>query len=570
MLVFQKISIQNFGSVGNSPLEINYLKSKSTLVTANNGSGKSMLMTDALSFVLYGKPYRNINKPLLINSINQKNCVVSLELKSNKVHYTIKRGMKPNIFEIYKDGKLLDQEAASRDYQKYLETVILKMNYRTFTQVVIMGSGNYIPFMRLTPAQRREFIEDILDIRVFSIMNQLLKQKNKDIEESENKINTEIKTIKNNIALQEGFIKVLENQKEAKINDLKSRINSLIEENNQSFGELTTIQEINETLNTKYKNYDKVHNKLSDLKHLYNSINKTIKKHKETKEFFDSIQVCPTCNQPLEIEHKERILTDIFIKLETSEKATIELENKINEVQTSLLELDDISSVITDNQIKIGNIQSHINSSNKIIEQYQKEMSSSFTENNDIENERRKIKTLAKNLINLDKDKKEILELKEIGLISQSLLKDSGIKAKIIRQYIPIFNKMINFYLQKMELFVSFNLDENFNETVLSRHRDNFTYESFSAGEKQRIDLAMMFVFREIARLKNAVAVNVLIMDETLDTSLDSTGVDNFFSIVETLDKTNLFVISHRENMADKFESTIKLNKVNNYTIMSV
>jgi DNA repair exonuclease SbcCD ATPase subunit len=568
LIIFETIKIQNFGSVGNAPIEISYNKAKSTLVTAVNGSGKSMLLTDALSFVLYGRPYRNINKPQLINTINQKGCLVTLNFKINKASYKIVRGLKPNIFELYKNDELINQDAASRDYQKYLESNILKMNYRTFTQVVIMGSGNYIPFMKLSPAQRREFIEDILDIKIFSTMNMLLKQKIKDTDESEFSVNNSLKTMKEKVALQEEFIDVLRKQKENHVQDIQAKIEKLTDENKNAFELMTSLQNTFDMLKTEYQGYSDIQEKISELKHLYSSISKAVKKHTESKNFYKNMDTCPTCNQTVSDSQKNEIIKVVEVKINDSKNAVEQLKTKIESMNAILDELDKKYHLINETQAKISSLQSSINASNQLINQYQKDMSKTLSDSTSVDNEKSKIKELSKSILALDKQRKELNETKHINDVAYSLLKDTGIKSKIIKQYIPIFNKLINMYLQKLEMFVSFNLDENFNETVKSRYRDNFTYDSFSAGEKQRIDLSLMFVFREIARLKNAVSVNVLIMDEILDASLDTVGVDNFFSIVDNLDKTNLFVISHRENMADRFSTTLKLIKQNNYTIV--
>lgn len=568
MIEFEKIIILNFMSVGNAPLEIDYNKSKSTLVTATNGSGKSSVMMDSLCFALYGRPYRAINKPQLINSVNGKQCVVELHFKVNKSKYIVKRGIKPAMFEIHKNGKMINQDAAAKDYQKVLESNILKMNFRTFTQVVIMGSGNYVPFMRLTSAQRREFIEDILDIRIFSLMNQLLKQYAKDTEESEREIRNNISLAKEKFKLQESFIKTLESEKENRNSVLQLKIEELQKESVDTNDTIVALSAQVSALETEVVGLSKIKSKLAELTQLQDKIQRNIDKHIADKEFYASIETCPTCHQSVEDSQRLSIIKGVDDKLSEFDVAVHSLEKTMLNMRDDLAEIQHKQSELFDLQTEISSEQNALTVTQKLIHKHQLELSELMSNSTSVDLEKAKLKKISREIVKADKDRKEVVIQKEYNEAAASLLKDSGIKTKIIKQYIPVFNKLINSYLQQLDLFVSFEIDENFSETVKSRHRDAFTYQSFSEGEKQKIDLAMLFTFRDIARMKNAINVNLLIMDEVLDQSLDAVGVDNFFNIIDGLSSSNLFVISHRENMADKFETSLHLTKRNNFTVL--
>jgi DNA repair exonuclease SbcCD ATPase subunit len=568
MIVFEKITMKNFMSIGNAPLEIDYLKSKSTLVTAANGAGKSSLMTDSLVFALYGYPYRPINKPQLINSINGKGMLVEVDFKVGKTRYKVIRGMKPNVFKIFKNDKLINQDAAAKDYQKVLENNILKMNYRTFTQVVIMGSGNYVPFMKLNPAQRREFIEDVLDIKVFSVMNVILKDKVRILEEEIHDLELEMKMEIERINSQERLISTLESEKEIRVADLQSKIKKLNGDLVNIHKTLGKDKDQLEKLRTKLVSYDDALENLTKIRIDRTNIENEIDTHKNNVEFYKNTAVCPTCTQSIEDNHRHVMINTVqnHISSKNAELSTVELT--IAGLMKNVEDMKKIQSDMLDLQAKMGELQTQSEAIVRLIETHQQQITEAQTNNTSVNAEKTKLKGMAKVVLEKNKKKQEKLEQQKYFEVAAILLKDSGIKTKIIRQYVPIFNKLINSFLQQLDLFVSFNLDENFNETVKSRHRDSFTYESFSEGEKQRIDLALAFTFRTIARLKNAVNVNVLILDEVLDQSLDGTGIDLFFKLIDDLEKTNLFVISHREGVEDKFARTIKLVKKNNFTVI--
>lgn len=568
MITFEKIKIQNFMSVGNAPLELDYTKSKTTLVTATNGVGKSSIMMDSICFALYGKPYRNINKPQLVNSINGKACLVEISFKVGKVKYIVKRGIKPAIFEIYKNGTLLNQDAASRDYQKVLETNILKMNYRTFTQVVIMGSGNYIPFMKLSAQARREFIEDVLDIKIFSVMNSLLKQHMKDIDDEEKELLTAINLLKEKFKMQEQFIATLENEKETRRNEIQAEIEKLGEEEASLSSKIELLSLEVEQIGDQTEERSKVTKKLNDLKTIQTRLTKNIEKQQQNKEFFAVTEVCPTCHQEIGDHHRDHLIKTADSKVVELSSGLDELDQMLNDIQNKMANIESNQREVMRVQGEIGTAQSSMSVTQKLITKYQRELIDLNANTSSVDTEKKVLKTISKDIVHKDKERKDLGVTKQYNDAIAYLLKDTGIKTKIVKQYVPVFNKLINAYLQHLDLFVSFELDENFNETVKSRYRDFFTYESFSEGEKQRIDLAMLFTFREIARMKNAINVNLLIMDEVLDQSLDNVGVDNFFNIISGLPTSNLFVISHRESMQDKFDDSVRLVKHNNFTVL--
>jgi DNA repair exonuclease SbcCD ATPase subunit len=558
----------NFMSVGSAPLTLEYDKSKSTLVSAANGSGKSSIMLDSICFALYGKPYRNINKPQLLNAVNQKALMVELAFKVDKTKYTIKRGIKPAVFEIYKNDKLLNQDAASRDYQKVLEQTILKMNYRTFTQVVIMGTGNYVPFMRLSPAARREFIEDILDIKIFSVMNALLKIQIKDHQEKVKDLINKIDFAKEKILMQKSFIEKLESEKSEKADQLNAEIDKLKSDIDSYWCEIEQLQLGIDGMMIDIADNDKITQKRVELMSIARQIKSNIAKQDEAQEFYTKIEVCPTCHQEIEEHHRDKLIGRAKSKIVEFEEGLSEISTKLDEFNSQLTVMAERQTEISELQSKISDKQNAITLANKLMSKHQKDVELLKTDTTSIAPEQEKLKKLSKDLITMVDTKKDLKATESYYDLISGMLKDTGIKTRIIKQYVPIFNKLINKYLQQLDLFVEFQLDENFNETVKSRYRDSFTYDSFSEGEKQRIDLALMFVFREVARLKNAINTNLLIMDEVLDASMDAAGVDNFFNIINGLSSTNLFIISHREGVVDKFDSNIRLIKKGNFTVL--
>lgn len=566
MIKFTKLKYKNFLSTGAAGLEIQLDKAQMTLITALNGSGKSTAM-DAICFALFGQPYRNINKPQLVNSINGKHCEVEAEFISGGITYRVVRGIKPAKFEIYENGNLMNQNPNVRDYQQVLETQILKMNYTAFTQVVVMGSSNYIPFMRLNPKQRRDFIESLLDIKIFSLMGDLLKQKMQAVKDELRVIAVKITSLEEKIDLQNSFI-------ESKVADRESKVAALNEELNESLAKreklnkrYEKLEKDLEELQEKELSYIDVKEKVTELNDMRKKIQRNITKQESEKHEYSEICTCPTCHQTLEEESKAKVLEKFDRKLAQLSEGFEAIEGKISKLSEKLVgysELQEQIAEITNEQASINQSLHGINLINNKILKSLKEYESSSNSDEEIA----KLREFKKELKALINSQAALREDTHYSNLIQFLLKDSGIKAKIIAQYVPVINKLVNKYLGQLDFWVSFNLDEQFNEVIKSRHRDLFTYESFSAGEKQRIDLALMLTWREIAGLKNSASTNLLFLDEILDASLDATVLDLLMNILYGMKDSNIFVISHREGLQDKFRHVIRLEKKNNFTVM--
>lgn len=567
MIIFKTLSWRNFLSTGNSENKIVLNKSHSTLVVGRNGEGKSTML-DALTFSLFGKPFRNINKPQLINSINGKNCVVEIEFSIGTNDYKIVRGMKPSVFEIWHNGSPIDQDAASKDYQTMLEQQILRLNYKTFTQVVILGSASFVPFMQLTAHQRREVIEDILDIRVFSTMNQILKERMLDNKDQLTSIENKISIAKNAVEVQKKLITTIMSSKRDQVAQIKKQIEdneAEINTNNVRWGEL----------NEKIKNLTESIEDVDNLEQLIQASIKAKSKLTHTKEqtqknlsFFKDNETCPSCSQGIPHEHKHNIinvLSEDIVELdgniEIIEDAYSKLlarQNKIDEVNKELLSLN----------VQCNTISSTNSTLMKQNKKLMEDIENANKDTADVDAERKKLKEIADEALLLIEKKNELFQEKQIQEVSSILLKDTGIKTAIIKEYLPVMNKLINGYLSAMDFYVHFELDEAFNEVIKSRFRDEFTYASFSEGEKMRIDLAILFTWRQIAKMKNSVNTNLLILDEIFDSSLDNSGTDYFLSVMNALgDKSNVFVISHKgDQLFDKFHSVIKFEKKNDFS----
>lgn len=567
MLLFKSVSFKNFLSTGNVPNKILLNKSHSTLIVGKNGEGKSTML-DAITFGLFGKPFRNINKPQLINSINQKNCVVVVEFSIGTNEYVITRGIKPNVFTIECNKVIINQDAAAKDYQKVLEQQILRLNYKTFTQVVILGSASFVPFMQLPVWQRREVIEDILDIGVFSTMNQILKERMSETKELISAIDSTIAVSKASSEAQKRLVNSLINSKKEQVDSIKASIDSnetQIENNLVRAKQIT--EQIQEYMNA-CENESNLKKDISDLNKLKTKISSNKEKVEETLSFFEDNAVCPSCSQGIPHEHKEVIVAEISKqreefdgKLSTLEEVNeklIERQKKIEELNRLILQLNiDLNSINSTNSL----LQSQNKTMLKQIESAKKD-----TDNIDVE--KKKLHNIATEALALIERKNELSAERNIQEVSSLLLKDTGIKTAIIKEYLPVMNKLINSYLAAMDFYVHFELDEAFNEVIKSRHRDEFTYASFSEGEKMRIDLAILFTWRQIAKMKNSVNTNLLILDEIFDSSLDTNGTDYFLSIMNTLgEKSNIFVISHKgDQLFDKFHSVIKFEKRNDFS----
>lgn len=570
MIIFKSVEWKNFLSTGNTANKVLLDRSTTTLIVGKNGEGKSTIL-DALCFALFGKPFRNINKPQLINSINGKNCVTTVEFAVAGKEYKIIRAIKPNLFEIWCDGELLNQDAASRDYQKVLEQQILKLNYKTFTQVVILGSASFVPFMQLPSNQRRDVIEDILDIRVFSTMNTVLKTRMQETRDEILRTETALSMARERVANQQKTIKILlESRKDA-----VSAIQKKISDNEIS------IQATNENISVIVGSIGSLKSSIEDRKNVIEDIEKakalsTKKSDKNsdltvTVDFFNSNDICPQCEQGIPHEHKSSIIKQIQEELTQNQSNIEELTTALAKLNERLETINTIQEQISDKNIEVSTANQTVTMLNKMNKELLSEMESTKNDTGNVDDEKSKLKTMAEEAIGLLNSKTALEEHRQYQELASSLLKDTGIKTTIIREYLPVMNKLINKYLTAMDFYVHFELDETFTEKIKARYRDEFTYESFSEGEKMRIDLAILFTWRQIAKMKNSVNTNLLILDEIFDSSLDVAGTDYFLTLMSGFDdKTNVFVISHKgDQLFDKFRSTIKFEKKNDFSVIA-
>jgi DNA repair exonuclease SbcCD ATPase subunit len=570
MIVFKSVSWKNFLSTGNSPNKVLLNKSQTTLIIGKNGEGKSTIL-DALCFSLFGKPFRNVNKGQLINSINGKGCLVEVEFEVNGKEYKIIRGIKPNVFEIWCENEMLNQDAASRDYQKILEQQILRLNYKTFTQVVILGSASFVPFMQLSSSQRREVIEDILDIRIFSTMNSLLKEKAQETKDDILRIESEIKSAKDKVESQQTIIKTIAEAKTTAIESIVSKISANNDEILSVEGEVGLIVSEIHTLQASINDKDNVSEDIDKAKSIRSKLLQKIETCEHHSEFFNEHDVCPSCNQDIAEEYKENIIKDLNEKMLDNNTKINELETILTNLNEKLSEINKVVGQITDKNIELSTRNSTITLLNKQIRELEAETQRVKSDTTNIDEEKTKLKDLAQDALNKITQKNLLLEHRNIEEVANVLLKDTGIKTAIIREYLPAMNKLINKYLNAMDTYIHFELDEAFNESIKSRFRDEFTYASFSEGEKMRIDLAILFTWRSIAKMKNSVNTNLLLLDEIFDSSLDTAGTDYFLTLMNTLgENSNIFVISHKgDQLFDKFRSVIKFEKRNDFSVIT-
>jgi len=567
MIIFQKLRWKNILSTGNAFTEISLVKSTNTLIIGRNGAGKSTIL-DALCFGLFGKPFRKISKPSLLNSINQAEGVVEVEFSIGQKQYKVIRGIKPNTFEIYLNGKLVDQDAKSVDYQEQLEKQILKLNYKSFTQVVILGSASFVPFMQLSPGDRRAIIEDLLDIQIFSTMNSVVKEKMSAIKDGYTKNKYDMDLTSEKINLQKHNIEEHRKQNDSEIEKKQKEIETSEQQVEQLFNDIALIQKHIDSLQSKINDKLSIENKSRKLLQLEAKLESNVKKIEKDITFYEENDNCPTCKQNIEESFRTNQVDTRRTKLGEITTGLQGLASQIESANRRIIEIQGIIKHIQEHNNEIVKHNSTISAVQTYISKLQTEISDLNSRKDNLEEENTKLKELKESLAELIKKQEELSVEKQYLEFASALLKDSGIKTKIIRQYLPIMNKLINKYLAAMDFFVNFNINENFEETIKSRHRDEFSYSNFSEGEKMRIDLALLFTWRQIAKLKNSTNTNLLILDEVFDSSLDGIGTEEFLKLIHEMGTdTNVFVISHKgDQLFDKFRSVVKFEKVNNFS----
>ena len=566
MITFQKIRWKNFLSTGNQFTEINFQESNTNLIIGTNGAGKSTML-DALTFVLFNKPFRKINKPQLINATNERDCLVEIEFEINSRQYLVRRGIKPTVFDIVVNGVEMHREADDRAMQRVLENNILKVNYKSFTQIVILGSSTFVPFMQLTTANRREVIEDLLDIRIFSLMNNILKDKIRTQKEKVKSLDLKKETLKDKMKMQQNFIDELENRGKQNIEGNKNKITNLMSEVDGYLQENIKLQEDLENTTKQQEEVAGARQKLSKLNTLRGKISQKVSAITKEHKFFIDNTVCPTCTQDIEesfrlnkiedVQNKAKELKEGFDELESTIQFEQERERQFNALSK---EITNLTHGISQNNTRVSGNQRQIRDLEQEIQTITENLANRNSEHEKLD----EFKTnLAHTFVELSDKKEEIVHHD----FAYSLLKDDGVKTKIIKKYLPFINQQVNRYLQMMDFYINFHLDEEFKETVKSPIHEDFSYSSFSEGEKMRIDLALLFTWREVARVKNSVNTNLLIMDEVFDSSLDGFGTDEFLKIIRYIIKdANIFVISHKQDMRDKFESVIMFDKIKGFS----
>ena len=567
MIHFKTIRWKNFLSTGNAFTEMCLDCNHSTLIVGTNGAGKSTVL-DAICFALFNKPFRKINKPQLVNAVNEKDCLVEIEFNIGSREYLIRRGIKPNVFEIHLNGNMLNQEASAAEQQKSLEQNILKLNYKSFTQVVILGSSTFVPFMQLTPNNRREVIEDLLDIKIFSTMNLILKDRIKVLKEQIRELDYKMEIAKEKVQMQQRFIEDLKNQskennvqRRSEISKLQDEIVLTREENESNLVTCTRLQ----TELEEYDNVDDEHNKLR----IYESkFADKFKKLRSDYKFFEKNDTCPTCKQSIDQELRTEKKTSITSSISELETASSELKDKLQKVQEDLQAKKNLLAQLQELNAQMVSNNKEISWKEQSIEKLNEQIAKQEGGGANLKREQEKLKELAKEGMTIEKYMSTSKHDRDNHDVVVNMLKDTGIKANIIKKYLPVMNQLINRYLKELDFYVSFELDENFEETIKSRFRDEFSYASFSEGEKMRIDLALLFTWRTIAKMKNSANTNLLMLDEIFDSSLDSSGTDDFMKILKTFSEdTNVFVISHKPDvLQDKFERLLRVEKKQNFS----
>lgn len=569
MIKFKRVLWQNFFATGNAANEIFLDKKPTTLIVGKNGGGKSTV-AEAICFGLFGKPYRNINKPQVVNSINNKNCLVEIDFDIGRKKYRIRRGIKPSIFEIYCNDVLMNQDAASIDYQSVLEDQILKMNYKSFTQIVILGTASFTPFMQLPAAQRREIIEELLDIKIFTAMNKVLKERIGALKTRLQDIDNRIALSKKKAEIQVQYIKQLESDRDI-------RLQELVDKKKATSAEIKTLKETLKQLESKKAD---ISEKTIGKAKLALELSQALSKKRDTElelerlrkdtKFYHDNAVCPKCKQGIDHTFKEKVLKESKKSITTHEGSFAEATTLVDTLRTSEQEFQALEQELNTTNIAVAKINTKIEALNNQVTSLKHEYNAVVSRVDALEAEQQKVKDLAKEALELLKERGTLNEEQQYNDIAAIMLKDTGVKTRVIKQYLPAINMLVNKYLGTMDFHVQFTLDEKFDEVIKSRHRDAFSYESFSEGEKQRIDLALLFTWRQIAKLKQSANTNLLLLDEVFDSSLDDEGTDHVMSLLKELGKdTNVFVISHKgEKLKDKFQHVIQFEKVKNFSVI--
>ena len=568
MIIFKTVRWKNFLSTGNNFTEIQLDKDSTTLIIGENGAGKSTIL-DALCFGLFGKAFRSINKMQLVNTVNGSSALVEVEFSIGSKKLKVIRGIKPNIFEIYIDGKMYNQDANAKDYQKYLEQQILKLNYRSFTQVVILGSSTFVPFMQLKARHRRDVVEEILDIQIFSLMNMIVKQKLKTIDEEYKEVEHKYNLVEQEVILKEKYIEDIKENKRKLLAEKRNLISGNEEEVFKKKAKIKDFENDVKSMHKKIENSTDIEDRYNKLKDIHSQLKEKHRTHTRFIGFFEKNEDCPTCQQHIDETFKKGMIDTENSKSEKLTSGMEELLEELKSAESKIVTIKEVNKNIQSCNVEIAKENSSIGQLEIFNMTLYNEVD--HLENGNVgDNDINEIEKLKESLNDLLKTRSNLREERIYDEASRSMLQDTGIKTKIIKQYLPVMNKLINTYLTSMEFYVNFTLDENFEETIKSRYRDDFSYSSFSEGEKMRIDLALLFTWRAVAKMKNSTNTNLLILDEIFDSSLDGTGTDEFLKILNTLGDENVFVISHKQDqLVDKFRNTIRFEKIKNFSHIS-